>query len=895
MKLNVNLGRAHGELFFNRPARTLLGMILCVSGMETLGAQAGWASGRTSEQISEETSADNWFAQVVEGALQEITGVQVTAAELGFELILETDGTLPAPSTSIVGNALVVEIPDAVLVLPKGELFEQFAPAEGIALVQVTNSGDGGASPTENRVEIAITGTEGPPVVSTSSGPQGLTVNVLPGVAAAERTSEDLPEDPPEDSLRVLVTATRREESLDDIPRSVTVITREEIEEQTGLNRNVTDILSQLVPGASPPSGRTPTIFNIRGQGVSILVDGIAQDTNSNNTFSAPLAGLDPSTIERIEVIRGPNAVFGGQAIGGVVNIITRKPTEDQLVHTTELGIGSALTNAADGQSFLASQQISGRSGDFDFTGSVTLDFIGQSYDAVGDRIGDGANLDQTRNLNALLNLGIDLNERERLQLRANHTLSRRVSDFIQDTSTDAIPGIQKGRLIRQPEGTQIIGANDDVQFRNTNLSLGYTNEDLWGSEFQGQLYYRKYSQTGGFPFDNRIFGGIDIAFSEGETEQFGTRLQVDTPFNADETLSLLWGLDYSRDRIFQNLVQFDIEEFDNSGGLIFRSIGERTFIPPYEFDDLGLFAQLQWEPTDRWTLNGGTRYINLQARVDDYQTFNGFSDTPIRDIEGGSLNADGFVFNVGTAYDFTDNMSAFASFGQGFSFPDIGRVLRRPPASLDSFDNSFDLNAPVKVDNYELGIRGNWGNVQTSLAGFFSYSDSGFDVLFDTDGSIRNVRAPRRVYGVESTVDWQPSSNWNLGGTVSWQEGEFDEDEDGEFLAFDSFTVAPLKVTAYLENQTTPGWRNRLQLLYSGNRSRGFDDGTDGVAIEDYITVDLLSSIDVGNGEVTVGVRNLFNSLYFPVYAQANGAFYDPGNYAGSGTNVSVGYKFTW
>ncbi|EDX85180.1 TonB-dependent receptor plug domain protein [Synechococcus sp. PCC 7335] len=848
--------------------------MLCI-GVEAISIRSAWAS---------EQNPGDWFAQISEPTSQEITGLQILETDAGFEIVLVTEGSLPAASVSTVGNAVVLEIADAVLALSEGDRFEEFSPAEGVALVQVSNTVGG--------VEIAITGTDAPPVVESSSGPQGFSVSVFPGVAITDNTLEESSED----EIQLTVTATRREETLDDIPRSVTIITREDLEAQTALSRrNVEDILSRLIPGASPPSGRTLGTFNLRGQEVSILIDGIPQDTNSNATFSAPLAGLDPSTIERIEVVRGPNAIFGGQAIGGVVNIITRQPAEDELVHTTELGISSALTNANEGQGYTVSQQISGRSGAVDFTGGVTFDFVGQSYDAEGDRVGDAFSFDNTRSLNGLLNIGVNLSEQERLQLRANYTQSRRVSDFVSDESIADIPGIQKARLIRRPDGTQIIGAEDDTRFDNTNISLSYSDENLFGSEFLGQLYYRSYSTDGGFPSDNRLFGGTTISFQRGETEQFGTRLQVDTPFNEEETLSLLWGLDYSQDRIFQNSVFFDTEEFDNSGGLIFRQTEEAAFIPPYDFSDLGLFAQMQWEPTDRWTLNGGTRYVNLQASVDDYQAISLFSEDPPRDIEGGSVNADGFVFNVGTVYDFADNVSAFASFGQGFSFPDLGRVLRRPPGEIDSFADTIDLNSPVRVDNYELGIRGNWNTVQTSLAGFFNYSDSGFDLLFNEDGTLRNVRAPRRVYGVEGTVDWQPASNWRLGSTLSWQEGELDEDNDSEFLAFDSFTISPIKATAYIENQTTTNWRNRLQLLYSGNRSRGFDDGNDGAPIDAYLTVDLLSTLDVGNGEVSLGVRNLFNALYFPVEAQAVAPFFDPGNYAGSGTSLSLSYKFTW
>lgn len=888
------------------------GLMLCLSGFLVLGSTPGWASEALSEAAAAETEApaqdagtvdvtaiprlteqnmpattvEEWTTQIAQAQVT-ITSVRVEETAAGLQVVLETaEGDLPAPNTQTVGNALIAEIPNAVLDLPEGEPFEQFGPAAGIALVSVTNQPEGG-------IRVSITGTDAPPQVEVSIGMRNVVFSVTPENAAAD---VDLDTDTDEDAIQVVVTATRTEEDLQDIPRSVTVITREEIEAQTTVNRrNLEDILAQLIPGASPPSGRTLGTFTLRGQGVSILIDGIPQDTNSNNTFSAPLSGLDPSSIERIEVIRGPNAIFGGQAIGGLINIITRRPDEGQVRFTTEVGVNSALTNLEDGQGYTIAQQVSGTSGSFDYTAGLTYDAIGQSYDAEGDRIGDGFNFDNTRNFNGLLNLGVNLSEQERLQLGFNYYQSRRVSDFIQDTSTDEIPGIQKARLIRRPEGTQIIGARDGAFFQTTNVTLSYSHEDLLGSELQGQLYYRNYRTDGEFPFDNRLFGGTGISFQRGETDQLGARLQINTPFNADETVSLLWGADFANERISQDAVFFDTVEFDASGGLIYRKIDEAPFIPLYSFNDLGLFAQLQWRPSDQWVITGGTRYVVLNADVDDYQAISLFSDDPPRDIEGGNIDAAGFVFNIGTVYSLTDNLSTFASFGQGFSFPDLGRVLRRPPGAISSFADTVDLNSPIRVDNYELGLRGNWDNLQASLAAFFSYSDSGFDLLFNPDGTLRNVRAPRQIYGIEGTLDWQPAPQWRLGGTVSWQEGELDEDDDGEFLAFDSFTIAPLKITAYLENQTTPGWRNRLQLLYSGNRDRGFNDGSDGAPIDEYLTLDLLSTLDIGDGELTLGIRNLFNTQYFPVAAQATAPFFDPGNYAGPGTNVSLSYRFTW
>lgn len=121
------------------------------------------------------------------------------------------------------------------------------------------------------------------------------------------------------------------------------------------------------------------------------------------------------------------------------------------------------------------------------------------------------------------------------------------------------------------------------------------------------------------------------------------------------------------------------------------------------------------------------------------------------------------------------------------------------------------------------------------------------------------------------------------------------DEDENGKFLALNSTVIAPLKLTAYVEHETLPGWRNRLQLLYSGNRSRAFDDSIEGAAIESYVTVDYFSSISLFGGELQIGVQNLFNADYFSVYSQNVAPIYDPLNYKGQGRTISASYRITF
>jgi iron complex outermembrane receptor protein len=757
------------------------------------------------------------------------------------------------------GKILYYDIPNAALELAENKEFRAENPAKGIANILVTQ-----ASSTYVRVQIV--GAEGLPTGKLVTNERGLVITPVAGAPVAE--------DEEQDEVEILVTATR-----------------EQIEEQTRLSRNLTDILSKTVPGFSPPTNRSNSFgTTFRGrEGISVVIDGIPQNTNLI-AIPGELSTIDPGSIERIEIIRGPNAIYGGQATGGLINIITRKPTDRKLTSTLEVGLNSPLTGSEDNLGNNFRFQISGKENIFDFVGAFSRTRIGAFYDAQGDRIpSEYVNADATE-LNALLKLGVDIAPQQRLQFSLNHFDRRLDNRIISDIAIDNTPGIQKARAIRTPAGTQVIGAADDRAYlRSTNTTLVYTHEDLLSSRFSGQLYYRKYAfQGSGIPVDARDFLGI-IYQSPGETEQIGGRLQFETTFNPEKTLSLLWGADYLNERSASNFNIFDPVEFDASGGLIYRKINEATFVPPYSIRDLGLFAQLKWQVDDRTILSGGARYVSLNANVNDYTSFDNVS------VKGGNLSASDIVFNAGIVYKLTNELSLFTSFSQGFSFPDIGGILRFPAQGF-SVSSSIDLTQPQKVNNYELGIRGNWDALQFSLAGFFNISDLGVDFVNLDNGRFRTVRAPSRVYGIEATVDWKPAEQWKLGATLSWLEGENDEGGDGSFLALNSLLIPPLKLTAYVENETLPGWRNRLQLLYSGNRDRAFNNGIDGAPIRDYITFDLLSTIKLSTtSELQIAIQNLFNAQYFPVYSQYFAPIFDSSNYAGQGRTVSVSYRLSF
>ncbi|HDZ62138.1 MAG TPA: hypothetical protein ENH40_03205, partial [Nitrospirae bacterium] len=129
----------------------------------------------------------------------------------------------------------------------------------------------------------------------------------------------------------VVTTATRIPHLLKYTPSSVTVITRDRIEAANP--QDVADVLEDIAGlkierYGSMGANSTVHIRGLYSSHVLVMVDG--RPVNSPSTGSADLSWLSVDNIERIEVVRGPgSALYGANAVAGVINIITKSPPEE--------------------------------------------------------------------------------------------------------------------------------------------------------------------------------------------------------------------------------------------------------------------------------------------------------------------------------------------------------------------------------------------------------------------------------------------------------------------------------------------------------------------------------------------------------------------------------------
>lgn len=175
--------------------------------------------------------------------------------------------------------------------------------------------------------------------------------------------------DEPATIPNIVITATRAPTDASKIASAVTVITREEIEQK---NRPSVVELLRDVPGvvvaANGGHGQTSSLF-MRGTNsdhVLVLVDGVPVNDPSGPKDAFDFSNISTDNVERIEILRGPQStLYGTQAIGGVINIISKTgrgaPKQTAFVeygryNTTKAGVGSSGEIGRTSYSLTASQ-----------------------------------------------------------------------------------------------------------------------------------------------------------------------------------------------------------------------------------------------------------------------------------------------------------------------------------------------------------------------------------------------------------------------------------------------------------------------------------------------------------------------------------------------------------
>ena len=698
--------------------------------------------------------------------------------------------------------------------------------------------------------------------------PRLLVTASLLAIAAA---TPAIAQDPDPTALEeVVVTASRIEQPRSALAATVEIIEGEAIVQQTALAASAVETVAALVPSFSPTRQKLSGFGEtLRGRSPLYLVDGVPQSTplrdDSRDGYT-----IDPFFIDRIEVIFGSNAIQGVGATGGVVNYVTaRKPSEGegltgrmmaQVTTDDELqgdGVGAKIA-AIGGRDF----------GSFDLSLGAAFETRGAYYDADGRRIGfDGAQgeVQDSQALSLFARGGWDLGNDRRLEGWINRFDLEGDGDYVT---------VAGSRTMRVPT-TAVRGQAPGRQPSNevASAALAYTDRDLFGGVFQAQVFAHDYQGVfggGSFPdFQDPGIAPVGTLFdqSANNSEKLGFKIDWQGGIPGLPGLKALVGVDGLRDRTYQELI-----------------LTGRNWVPETAYESLSPFLQVnQSLLADRLSLSAGVRHESAKLKVDDFQTL--FAYGP-QTVAGGEPGFEETLFNVGAAFEMGPGLLAYASFAQGFTMPDVGRVLRGiniPNQDVDTFLNV----EPVVSDNTEVGIEYRGARLELSAAVFRSEAERGSLLNRLPSGIFEVQRQATRIDGLELKGLWRATDAFTFGGSYAALDGQSDSNGDGELdRDLNGANISPDRLLLWGEYEAGPV---ALRLQGQVFLERDFDGEPAANGFGGYAVLDAVARYDAGFGSLSLGVQNLLDEQYISYFSDTQGPTDNLRYFAGRGRTATL------
>lgn len=705
----------------------------------------------------------------------------------------------------------------------------------------------------------------------------------------------------------IVITAGRTPQAANKIARSVVVIGEDLILENLNKTSNIGDLLGTAIPGFGPPNGLDITrAQTLRGREPQYLIDGVPLGFNSGSGIGgSPLTKFDPEILGRVEVLYGPNAVYGAGATGGVIQFFTRSASEEPF----QLRIRQQLSTFLDAGEIFGSEALSykttvsasGTVGKFDYLGTFSYDSVNGVFDGEGD-LANPVFYGFRNELSYFAKLGFNITDDQRLEGFYNY-IDDDPDGRIFQTVLQA-----DGRATGQVDPNQTpfnFGPNNEPKNIKKFWNVRYNHDALFGGAFSLQYYGRDEERIGRF-VDLRAnaqsptwpTGWPDNYQAFFTDEGFGLRTQYARTF-ADR-FKILIGADYEEQERASDAVVFNLgDDFDETRDV--SEFGrEAFFLFPWTLDTLGLFIQVEVEVSPKLRVSGGLRWEDLEYSIGAGTRI--FERTLVDGQQvsrpGGSGDNSGIAFNIGVSYDAFDWLTVFANFSQGFELPSLSQVAGQVPPQAELI--SPDAIDPQIVNNFEIGLKGVYGDFDYSLAVFYADSELGQNFIYNPETLAGEFnRAPQENYGLEVVLGYQPTDDLRFSGAFSWNDGDFDNngDDPGGVVPLSGLDVQPWKLTLNVDYDVSETLELNAQLLKIGTRTRALDEGVDFYPFTGYTTIDVGAFWEIGPGELGVQVTNLLNNSYIGIGSQTyigNPAF-APRVAGAPGRGINLAYNITF
>lgn len=556
----------------------------------------------------------------------------------------------------------------------------------------------------------------------------------------------------------IVVTAQRRESTLESIPYSISAISGDALA-ATGTT-NLAGLANQMPGFAMQDRGRrfagtdVPIIRGLNGSATDRPGTVFEQMPVGTYLGNSPVTGYFPiADVERIEVLRGPQGtLYGAGALGGAIRTIPVDPKLNQwagevsiegrsLAHSSGKGyVASGLLNAPIGSiaAFRASAQYDYQPGFITQYGVQQRQGANYITDAPAlANPGDVANspsiyytakdANYTKVKSGRASLLIEPNDKFNVQLAYNVTKLNGINGPQDNPTYSGGPSFFDPRITLPASGEyESVGSTLQPYDRESHLgSLDLSYDAGFATLASTSTYYTTEGYTGtdntvsvvvlpstylayyiGNPVNPRWVG--TFGFTD-HTRTFTQEVRLIS--KGHQTIDYVVGAFYEHERRGQT---WDIYEpgsrtqTEATGGVLVNTdaLGRSlTYTAPSTFEEKAIFGEATWNISDRWQATAGARFFKQDFRQTERvdvplfaQTFE--ADTP--------ASANDHIFKVDTTYEYADGQHVYATYSQGFrrgganAFPLSG--FYREPAEILQY-------VPDKANNFEVGFKGVFSN----------------------------------------------------------------------------------------------------------------------------------------------------------------------------------------
>ena len=805
-------------------------------------------------------TVQEWLAQIEQqqtpqAEVVQVTGVKANPTNKGVEVILQTSkGQQLQLVNRSTGSNFITDIPNAQLRLPSGEAFtfRSEKPIAGVTQITVTNFD-------ANTIRVSAIGEVGIPTVELFDSPdEGLIFSVATAASTAQQPqTQPTPEQqPPEsqtqpepstqgdepielvvtgeqDGYRVTdsTTATRTDTPQRDIPQSIQVIPQQVIKDQQitrigDATRNVSGVTQQGGYGGSTDN------YNIRG---------FTTYENLRNGFAVQDDLVNPTNIERIEVLKGPASVLYGQfEPGGVVNYITKQPLSEPY-YSAEFTAGNFST-------YRPSIDISGP-----LNSDKTLLYrLNAAYENFGSFL--DFNHQETFAIAPALTYKID----DATTLTLEYEYLKVDRTFYRGLSPDPI--------VFQAPLNRFLGEPDDYFSKETNSVFLNVNH-----RFSKNIQFRSGfsvtvndSEESAFQPDIIVDGRTVLRrFGAGPSYYQNYSLQNDliSNFNTGSIqhqvlVGLEWhkyirGYDYLRSTVsLTPSIDLFNPVYGASRPAEFDEAAERD---RFDRNTIALYLQDQVTLLPNLKLLVGGRYDFIH-RKNRAQLLDSLGRDPIDDATVDRLYNEAFSPRVGIVYQPIEPISIYASYSRSFN-----------PSDSRTVDGT--QLPPERGTQYEVGVKAEL--IKDRLSATFAAYDITKENVATTDPTPGNsdfsiAAGEVKSRGLEFDVSGQILPGWNVIASAFINDAFVSKDNSlpvGDSLVNAAGSGASLWTSYEIQNGNWKGFGFGGGLFYTGDREAELPNT---FKIPSYVRADATIFYKRDRWRVGLNFKNLFDTRYY-------------------------------